>query len=96
MASLFVIFLHGCKLAFLASSTCVKIIEFALRNETRKAYLHVHKRITIMPAIYERGLLYHSIRQARHSLAFSRVTSMRTHFARSTYVRVQYACVASV
>ena len=43
------------KLAFLASSTCVKIIEFSLENEARKAYLHEHKRIIIMPAIYERG-----------------------------------------
>ena len=51
MAGLIVILLYACKLAFLASSTCVKIIEFSLKNEARKAYLHVHKRIIIMPAI---------------------------------------------
>ena len=42
-----VILLYACKLAFLASSTCVKIIEFSLKNEARKVYLHVHKRIII-------------------------------------------------
>ena len=62
MADLIVILLYACKLAFLASSTCVKIIEFSLKNEARKAYLHLHKRIIItciiiMPTIYERGLL---------------------------------------
>ena len=51
MAGLIVILLYECKLAFLASSTCVKTIEFSLKNEARKAYLHVHKRIIIMPAI---------------------------------------------
>ena len=56
MAGLIVILLCACKLAFLTSSTCVKIIEFSLKNEARKAYLHVHKRIIIMPAIFERGL----------------------------------------
>ena len=49
-----VILLYACKLAFLASPTWVKIIEFPLKNEARKAYLHVHKRIIIMPTIYER------------------------------------------
>ena len=53
---LIVILLCACKLAFQASSSCVKIIEFSLKNEARKAYLHAHKRIIIMPAIYERGL----------------------------------------
>ena len=56
MAGLIVILLYACILAFLTSSTCGKIIEFSLKNETRKAYLHVHKMIIIMPAIYERGL----------------------------------------
>ena len=56
MAGLIVILLYACKLAFLASSTCVEIIEISLKNEARKANLHVHKRIIIMPAIYERGL----------------------------------------
>ena len=56
MAGLIVILLYACKLAFLTSSACVKIIEFSLKSEARKAYLHVHKRILIMPAIYERGL----------------------------------------
>ena len=56
MVGLIVILLYACKLAYLASSTCVKIIEFSLKNEARKAYLRVHKGITIMPAIYERGL----------------------------------------
>ncbi len=58
MAGLIVILLCACKLAFLASSTCVKIKEFLFKNEARKAYLHVHKRIIIMLAIYERGLCY--------------------------------------
>ena len=60
MADLFVILLCSCKLAFLASSTCIKIIEFSLKNEAKKAYLHVLKRIIIIPAIYERGLCQHS------------------------------------
>ena len=51
MAGLIVILLYACKLAFLASSTCVKRIEFLLKNEAKKAYLHVHKRIIIMHAI---------------------------------------------
>ena len=51
MAGLIVILLYACKLAFLASSTCVKIIEFSLKNEARKAYLHVHKIIIIMLTI---------------------------------------------
>ena len=56
MAGLIVILLYAYKLAFLASWTCVKIIAFSLKSEARKAYLHWHKRILIMPAIYERGL----------------------------------------
>ena len=51
MAGLIVIILYASKLAFLASSTCVKTVEFSLKNEAREAYLHVHKRIIIMPAI---------------------------------------------
>ena len=31
-------------------------LEFSPKNEARKAYLHLHKRIIITPAIYERGL----------------------------------------
>ena len=54
MVGLILNLLYACKLALLASSSCVKIIEFLLKNEARKAYLHVHKRI-IMPAIYERA-----------------------------------------
>ena len=50
-----VILLYACKLAFLVSSSCVTILEFSLKIGTRKAYLHVHKRMVIMPAIYERG-----------------------------------------
>ena len=53
-----VILLYAYKLAFLASSTCVKIIEFSFRNEARKDYLHLYKIIIIMPAIYERGLCF--------------------------------------
>ena len=45
------ILLYACKLAFLALSTCVKIIEFSLTNEARKAYLHTYKRIIIIPTI---------------------------------------------
>ena len=51
MAGLIVILLSASKLAFLASSTCVKTIEFSVKNDARKAYLYVHKRIIIMPAI---------------------------------------------
>ena len=58
MARLIVILLSACKLAFLTSSTCVKIIDFSLENEAKKAYWHVHKRIIIIPAIYERGLCF--------------------------------------
>ena len=55
-----ILFVYTCKLAFLTSSTCVKVIDFSLKNDPRKAYLHVQKRIIIMPAIYERVLyLYH-------------------------------------
>ena len=54
MAGLIVIVLYAYKVTFLALSTCVKIIEFSLKNE---AYLHVYKGIIIIPAIYERGLL---------------------------------------
>ena len=50
MAGLIVL-LYVCKYDFLASSTCLKIIEFSPKNEARKAYLHLHKRIIIMPAI---------------------------------------------
>ena len=50
-----VILLYACKFPFLVSSTCVTILEFSLKIGTRKAYLHVHKRMVIMPAIYERG-----------------------------------------
>ena len=59
MAGLIVILLYACKLAFLASSTCVKIIEFSLKNAARKAYLHVHKRIIIMPAIMKEVYFTH-------------------------------------
>ena len=51
MPGFIVILLCACKLAFLASSTCVKTIEFSLKNDARKAYLHVHKRIIIVRAI---------------------------------------------
>ena len=56
MACLIVILLYACKLAFLALSACVKIIEFSLKSEARKAYLHVNKIILLIPAIYEIGL----------------------------------------
>ena len=48
MADLIVILLYVCKLAFLASSTCVKIIEFSLKNEARKAYLHTAISINVV------------------------------------------------
>ena len=51
MVGQIVILLYACKLAFLASSTCLKIIKSSPKNEARKAYLHLHKRIIIMPAI---------------------------------------------
>ena len=52
MADLIVILLYACKLAFLTSSTCVKLIEFSLTNEARKANLHM-KEVhisTLLPA----------------------------------------------
>ena len=69
MAGLIVILLYACKLAFLASSTCVKIIEFSLKNEARKAYLHVHKRIIIMPAIMKEVYRSHSVELEWFSIA---------------------------
>ena len=58
MSGLIIILLYACKLAFLAlaSSACVRIIEFSPKNEARKAYFHLHKRIILMPPIYERCL----------------------------------------
>ena len=56
MVGLIVILLYTCKLAFIASSTRVKKLEFSPENEARKAYLHLHKRIISMAAIYKRGL----------------------------------------
>ena len=67
MAGLIVILLYACKLALLTSSTCEKIIEFSLTNEAMQAYLHIYKRIIIMPAIYERGLLFVSLGWLVHS-----------------------------
>ena len=70
MAGLVVIILYACKLAFLASSTCVKIIECLLKNDARKAYLRVHKRIIIMPTIYERDLKRHNeIKAEMHTIS---------------------------
>ena len=60
MVDLIVVLLYACKLAFLALPTCVNIMEFSLQNEARKAYLHTHKRIIIMSAIYEQGLFIDS------------------------------------
>ena len=51
MEGLIVILLYACKLAFLASSACIKIIELSLKNEARKATLRAHKIVIIMPAI---------------------------------------------
>ena len=41
---------------FLASLLSENSITFTHVNEARKANLHAYKRITIRPAIYERGL----------------------------------------
>ena len=51
MEGLIVILLYAFKLAFLASLACVRTKEFSLKSEVKKAYLHAHKRILIMPAI---------------------------------------------
>ena len=51
MEALIVILLYAFKLAFLASLACVKTKEFSLKSEVKKAYLHAHKRILIMPSI---------------------------------------------
>ena len=51
MAGLIVILLYAFKLAFLASLACIRTKEFSLKSEVKKAYLHAHKRILIMPAI---------------------------------------------
>ena len=41
---------YAFKLAFLASLACVKTKLFSLKSEVKKAYLHAHKRILIMPS----------------------------------------------
>ena len=51
MEGLIVILLYAFKLAFLASLACVKTKVFSLKREVKKAYLHAHKRILIMPSI---------------------------------------------
>ena len=51
MEGLIVILLYAFKLAFLTSLACVRTKEFSLKSEVKKAYLHAHKRILIMPAI---------------------------------------------
>ena len=51
MEGLIVILLYAFKLAFLASLACVRTKEFSRKSEVKKAYLHAHKRIIIMPAI---------------------------------------------
>ena len=43
--------MYAFKLAFLASLACVKTKVVSLKSEVEKAYLHVHKRILIMPSI---------------------------------------------
>ena len=43
--------MYAFKLAFLASLACVKTKVVSLKSEVKKAYLHVHKRILIMPSI---------------------------------------------
>ena len=51
-------FYAKCKQAFLASFLNENdVIIFTHVDEARKANLHAYKRITIRPAIYERGLL---------------------------------------
>ena len=69
MAGLIIILLYACKLAFLASSTCVKIIEVSPKNEARKAYLHLHKRTILCPpfmkGVYE--IIFESIVQESYT-----------------------------
>ena len=51
MEGLIVILLYAFKLAFLTSLACVKTKVFSLKSEVKKAYLHAHKRILIMPSV---------------------------------------------
>ena len=51
MEGLIVILLYAFKLAFLALLACEKTKVFSLKSEVKKAYLHAHKRILIMPSI---------------------------------------------
>ena len=51
MEGLIVILLYAFKLAVLASLACVKTKVFSLKSEVKKAYLHAHKRILIMPSV---------------------------------------------
>ena len=51
MEGLIVILLYAFKLAFLAWLACVRTKEFSLKSEAKKAYLHAHKRLLILPAI---------------------------------------------
>ena len=51
MEGLLVILLYAFKLAFPASLACIRTKEFLLKSEVKKAYLHAHKRMLIMPAI---------------------------------------------
>ena len=55
---LIVVLLYACKLAFLALSTCVKIILYNFHSKTRLAMLICMyiKGYSIIPTIYERGL----------------------------------------
>ena len=51
MVGLIVILFYAFKLAFLAWLACVRTKEFSLKSEDKKAYLHAHKIIIIMPVI---------------------------------------------
>ena len=70
MEGLIVILLYAFKLAFLASLACVKTKVFSLKSEVKKAYLHAHKRILIMPSIMKE--VYGSqVAENNHSDIFS-------------------------
>ena len=70
MAGLIIILLYACKLALLASSTCVKIIEFSPKNEARKAYLHLHKIIILCPPFMKEVYKVLSLRRTFYVLDF--------------------------
>ena len=75
MVGLIVILLYACKVAFLVSSTCIKIIEFSLKNEARKAYLRAHKRMIIILFLPFMKEVYDNINFIKKDQCFETTTS---------------------